>query len=197
MFHTIRTTYMAVIICLLVASTGFADEKKGTKKTKVPAVLNFKMKGLDGKTVDLSKFQGKVVLFVNVASECGCTPQYAGLQKLHKMFAKKGLVIVGVPCNQFGEQEPGTDKEIAKFCKSNYKIEFVMLSKVKVNGKKQCPLYKHLTSKKTNRKFGGPVTWNFNKFLIGRDGRIVARFGSGTEPLSKDVLNTIKKELAK
>src|ERR1700722_13114205 len=113
---------------LLVAAAGPAGAEEGDKK--VPAVLNFKMKGLDGKDVDLSQYQGKVVLFVNVASKCGYTPQYKGLEALHEKYADKGLVVIGVPANEFGKQEPGTDKEIGEFCTQNYGVKFPMLSKV-------------------------------------------------------------------
>jgi glutathione peroxidase len=183
-----------VLLCSFVLGTlAQAQENNG----KVAPVLNFKMKGLDGKMVDLAQFQGKVVLIVNVASECGYTPQYEGLQKLYKDYAKEGLVVLGVPSNDFGAQEPGTDVEIAQFCKKNYGVEFPMLSKVKVKGNAQTPLYKYLTSKETNPKFGGAIGWNFDKFLIGRDGSIVARFPAGTEPTSDDLVNRVKKELGK
>jgi glutathione peroxidase len=159
-------TSLCLLAGLVLLAPGFvvADDKdKGDKK--VPAVLNFKMKALDGKETDLSQYQGKVVLFVNVASECGYTPQYKGLQQLHDKYAKDGLVIVGVPANEFGAQEPGTDKEIAAFCATNYGVKFPMLSKVVVKGAGICPLYKYLTSKETDPKFGGDIEWNFTKFL--------------------------------
>jgi glutathione peroxidase len=183
---------LAAILFLSVSVTAEAGGKD-----KSPAVLNFKMQSLDGKTVDLSQFKGKVVLFVNVASKCGYTPQYKGLQALHKKYADKGLVIIGVPSNDFLMQEPGSNAEIADFCKKNYGVEFVMLAKVKVLGDDQTPLYKFLTSKETDPKFAGPITWNFEKFLIGRDGNIVARFAPKFEPESKEVTDAIEKELAK
>jgi glutathione peroxidase len=185
-----RTAVIASLAVFLAAQTSLGQEKTS-------GVLNFKMAGLDGKTVDLTKFQGKVVLFVNVASECGNTPRYKGLQTLHKKYADKGLVIIGVPSNDFGAQEPGSNTEIAAFCKKNFGVEFVMLAKVKVKGSDQVPLYKYLTSKATNPKFGGPITWNFDKFLIGRDGSIIARFANGTDPESQGVVDTIEKALAK
>jgi glutathione peroxidase len=172
-----------------------AEDKKGD--TKVPAVLNFKMKGIDGKEVDLSQYKGKVVLFVNVASKCGFTPQYKGLEAAYEKYKDQGLVIVGVPANDFGKQEPGTDAEIAQFCEATYKVKFPMLSKVVVKGEGQAPLYKHLTSKDTNPKFGGEIKWNFTKFLIGRDGEIVARFEPKVEPSSDEMKKAIEAELAK
>jgi glutathione peroxidase len=182
---------------MLVCVAAPAADDKGDKK--VSPALNFKMKGLDGKEVDLSAFQGKVVMIVNVASECGYTKQYKALQQLHDKYADKGLVIVGVPANDFGAQEPGTDAQIADFCKKNYDVKFVMLSKVPSVeiGDKQAPLYKHLTSKDTNPKFGGKIEWNFTKFLIGRNGTIVARFEPGVKPESAPVTKAIEAELEK
>ena len=182
----------ALGVCLPAAR---ADDKKEDKK--VPAVLNFKMKGIDGKDVDLAKYQGKVVLFVNVASQCGYTPQYKGLEALHEKYARDGLVIVGVPANEFGHQEPGSDEEIATFCKSKYDVKFPMLSKVVVKGPGITPLYKYLTSKDTNPKFGGEIKWNFTKFVVGRNGEIVARFEPKVEPTSDEVMKAIEAELKK
>jgi glutathione peroxidase len=182
---------LAVLLVLPMAALVEGKEKK------VAPVLDFKMKGLDGKEVDLSKYQGQVVLFVNVASQCGYTPQYKGLQALHDRYARGGLVIIGVPANEFGAQEPGTDEEIAKFCSANYGVKFPMLSKVVVKGKGICPLYEYLTSKTTNPKSGGPIKWNFTKFLIGRDGQIVSRFEPGVKPESAEMTKAIEAELAK
>jgi glutathione peroxidase len=139
-------------------------EDKGDRK--VSPVLSFTMKSIDGKDVDLGKYQGKVVLFVNVASECGYTPQYKGLKALHDKYAGKGLAIIGVPANEFGGQEPGSNEQIAKFCTDNYNVKFDMLGKVVVKGPDTCPLYKYLTSKESNPKFGGDIKWNFTKFLV-------------------------------
>jgi len=164
---------------------------------KVPAVLNFKMKSLDGKDVDLSKYQGKVVLVINVASACGYTGQYKGMQGLHDKYAKDGLVVLGVPCNDFGKQEPGSEADIAKFCESKYGVKFDMLSKVAITGKEPAPLYKHLISKETNPKFGGAVKWNFTKFLIGKNGEIVGRFEPDVEPNAPELTKAIEAELAK
>jgi glutathione peroxidase len=190
---------IAVIVALglglgVVAATTQAGEK-GDKK--VPAVLNFKMTGLDGKEVDLAQYQGKVVLFVNVASKCGYTPQYEPLQALYSKYEKDGLVIIGVPCNQFGKQEPGTEKEIAEFCKTNYGVTFPMLAKVDVNGNNACPLYKFLTSKETDPKFAGKIGWNFEKFLVSRNGEVVARFASDVDPAGEKFQKAISEELKK
>jgi glutathione peroxidase len=156
---------VALAVALLIPCAAGAAPLAKKEDKKVPPVLKFTMKGLDGKDVDLSQYQGKVVLIVNVASQCGYTPQYKGLQQLYETYKKDGLVILGVPANEFGKQEPGTDKEIAEFCTSNYGVTFPMLSKVVVKGKDQVPLYKFLTSKETDPKFAGDIKWNFTKFL--------------------------------
>jgi glutathione peroxidase len=190
--------FIILIACLsaLLLSRSFAKaEEKGEKN--VPAVLNFKMKSLDGKDVDLSKYEGKVVLIVNVASQCGYTPQYEALEKLHEKYESGGLAVLGVPANDFGKQEPGTNEEIAKFCSSKYNVKFDMLAKVPVKGEKKCDLYKYLTSKQTDPKFAGEIKWNFTKFLIGRNGEIVARFESKVKPESPEVTKAIEAELAK
>ncbi len=188
--------FAALAVLGLCPSLAPAADKKGD--TKVPAVLNFKMKGLDGKDVELSQYQGKVVLIVNVASQCGYTPQYKGLQALYEKYKDQGLVVLGVPANDFGGQEPGTDAEIAKFCESKYGVTFPMLAKVStVVGEKKVPLYKYLTSKETDPKFSGEVKWNFTKFLVGRDGAIVNRFESAVKPESEKLAKAVEAELAK
>jgi glutathione peroxidase len=184
-----------VVATSLVLAAPIQAAEKGDKK--VPGVLNFKMKSLDGKDVDLSRYQGKVVLIVNVASECGYTPQYKGLQALHEKYSKQGLVVLGVPSNDFGKQEPGSNEEIAAFCKKNYGVAFDMLGKVVVKGEGQVPLYKYLTAEETNPKCKGAIKWNFTKFLIGRNGEIITRFESDVEPESQPVTEAIEKELKK
>ncbi|HET6575708.1 MAG TPA: glutathione peroxidase [Fimbriiglobus sp.] len=154
------------------------------------------MSGIDGKETDLGQYKGKVVLLVNVASECGYTPQYKGLQELYQRFDKDGLVVIGVPSNDFGNQEPGTNVQILEFCKNNYKVTFPLLAKVAVKGANKAPLYRYLTSEDSNPKFAGEIGWNFEKFLIDRKGRVVGRFKSGVEPTSEPIVSAIKKELA-
>jgi len=169
-------------------------------KAEVPKVLSFKVKTLEGEAADLSKYAGKVVVFVNVASACGKTPQYTSLQKLHEKYKDKGLVIVGVPCNQFGAQESGTSKEIRDFCTSKYKVTFDMLEKVNVKdaGKeKACELYAYLTEQDTKPAGKGPVAWNFEKFVVDRTGNVVGRFKSNVEPDSKEMVEVIETALAK
>lgn len=181
---------------VLTLSTGWAQEKKGDKQV-VPPVLNFTMKDIDGKDVNLSKYQGKVVLFVNVASRCGLTPQYTQLQELHDKYGKSGLCIVGVPANEFGKQEPGSNEQIKEFCSANYHVKFDMLSKAVVKGAGICPLYKFLTSKETDPKFAGDIQWNFTKFLIGKNGEVVSRFEPRTKPDDPEVIKAIEVELKK
>ena len=163
---------------------------------KVPAALNFTMNSLDGTPVDLSKYQGRVVLMVNVASQCGYTPQYEGLEELHKRYSARGLRLLGFPSNDFGQQEPGSNAEIADFCKKNFGVEFDMFSKISVLGSQKAPLYKFLTSAQTNPKFAGEVDWNFEKFLIGRNGQVIGRFKSAIEPLSREITSAIESALA-
>jgi glutathione peroxidase len=186
-------------ILTLVAGLAFTVAASAADKgdSKVSGPLSFKMISLDGKSVDLSQYKGKVVMFVNVASQCGATPQYADLQKLYDKYGKDGLVIVGVPANEFGAQEPGSNEEIAKFCESNYKVTFPMMSKVVVKGKGISPLYDYLTSKDTNPDFAGPIGWNFEKFLISREGKVVGRFKTAVKPTDEKFVKAIQTELEK
>ena len=158
-------------------------------------MLHGKMKSLAGQEVDLTRYQGTVLLIVNVASECGYTPQYQGLQALYDQYGQDGFVVLGFPCNQFGRQEPGTSEQIARFCQKNYGVTFDMFEKVDVNGKNQCDLYRYLTSPATNAKYAGPIQWNFEKFLVARDGTVMARFGSAIAPESKALVEAIEREL--
>ena len=180
-----------LVTCLLAGlaiatmSMSAAAEEKGTK------VLDHKMKTIDGKEVNLAeKYKGKVVLVVNVASACGLTPQYKQLEELQDKYHAKGLDVVGFPCNQFAGQEPGTNEEIVKFCKSKYDVSFDLFSKIDVNGDKAAPIYKELTK-------GEPISWNFEKFVIGRNGEVVARFAPKVKPDAPEVIKAIETELAK
>jgi glutathione peroxidase len=155
------------------------------------------MRSLAGEEVDLAQYQGTVLLIVNVASECGYTPQYRGLQALHARYGQDGFAVLGFPCNQFGQQEPGTADQIAAFCNRRYSVTFPMFEKVDVNGKNQCGLYKYLTSQESSAPSSGPIQWNFEKFLVARDGQVVARFRSSVAPESKPLLEAIERELAK
>lgn len=179
-------------------STTAADATVAAKVAANPdSPLNHDMKTLGGEDVNpAEKYAGKVVLLVNVASKCGLTPQYKALQALHDKYAEQGLAIVGVPCNQFNGQEPGTPAEIAAFCSANYGVEFDLLEKVEVNGDGACPLYKQLTSPETNPDSPGPIGWNFEKFLFNRNGELVARFSPRTTPDSPEVIEAIETQLA-
>lgn len=158
------------------------------------SLYDVSVKDIDGKPVKLDSYRGKVLLIVNVASECGYTPQYAGLQDLFKKYESKGLVVLGFPCNQFGAQEPGTSAEIKAFCSAKYRVTFPMFEKIEVNGAKRHPLYEQLAGPAS--PFPGNIKWNFNKFLVGRDGKIMKRFGSGTEPSAKDLVQAVESALA-
>jgi glutathione peroxidase len=140
-------------------------------------LADFHATTIDGKDQDLGEYAGDVVLVVNTASECGYTPQYEGLQRLYDEYRDRGFTVLGFPCNQFGGQEPGTEEEIASFCERNYRVSFPMFAKVDVNGDDRHPLYRWLTDER-----GGPIEWNFTKFLVGRDGALVERFGTRTAP---------------
>ncbi|AIY15643.1 redoxin domain-containing protein [Pimelobacter simplex] len=142
---------------------------------------DFAATGIDGQEIDLSSYDGSVVLVVNTASKCGFTPQYQGLQELHDTYGERGFTVLGFPCDQFAHQEPGTDDEIAAFCERNYGVSFPMFAKVEVNGKGAHPLYRWLKDQKGGL-IGGAIKWNFTKFLIGRDGTVLDRYAPTTEP---------------
>ena len=150
---------------------------------------DFKARQIDGQDISLSQFQGKVLLIVNTASQCGFTPQFGGLEQLHEDYAGKGLVVLGFPCNQFGAQDPGADSEIASFCQVNYGVTFPMMSKVDVNGSSAHPLYKWLTAEAPGLLGSKAIKWNFTKFLVGRNGRVIKRYAPLDKPadLAKDI----------
>ena len=175
---------------LWMAGTAFA----------VSNVHEFTMKAIDGKIVSLSQYRGQVMLLVNVASQCGYTPQYEGLEKLYETYKTQGFLIAGFPANNFGGQEPGTDAEIQTFCKSKYSVTFPMFSKISVAGADQAPLYRFLTGRGANpqsaqTKTGGEIQWNFTKFLVDRDGRVIRRFEPEVEPLSRDLKSAVEAAL--
>ena len=159
-------------------------------------VYDFTLNSIDGQPTSLSTFKGKVLLLVNVASRCGYTPQYTALEAVYEKYKDRGLVIVGVPANNFGGQEPGTNQEIKTFCTAKYNVTFPMMAKVSVKGKDIAPLYQFLTDKNANPQTGGEIGWNFTKFLIGPDGQVIARFDSAVTPDSKEVTSAIEKALA-
>lgn len=154
------------------------------------SIHDFTVANIDGQNQHLAAYKGKVMLIVNTASQCGYTPQYKGLQSLYQRFQPKGLVVAGFPANNFGGQEPGSNSEIKTFCTRQYKVTFPMFGKVSVKGSDQAPLFQYLTQQK-----GGDIRWNFTKFLIGKDGQVVARFEPGVDPESPEVLAAIEKAL--
>ena len=158
-------------------------------------ISDITVKDMNGKEVHLSDYKGKVLLIVNVASECGFTPQYEGLEKIYKKYNAKGFEILAFPCNQFGRQEPGTNEEIKNFCSSKFGVTFKLFDKIEVNGKNRSPLYARLTENTNTEQ--GDIKWNFEKFLISKDGEIVARFRSAVTPESGEITGSIERELAK
>ena len=162
---------------------------------EIKSIFNFSCKDVNGKEINLSNYSGKVILIVNTASKCGFTPQYKGLQELHRNYSNQDFEILGFPCNQFANQEPGTDQEIAEFCNINYEITFPIFSKIKVNGPSAHPLFKYLTSEKPGLLGTNSIKWNFTKFLINRNGEPVKRFSSKTTPKEKssEILDLLAK----
>lgn len=161
---------------------------------RAESIYDIALKDIDGKATTLAPLQGRVLLIVNVASECGFTPQYEGLQAVFKKYEAKGLTVLGFPCNQFGEQEPGTNAEIKQFCSSKFHVTFPMFDKIEVNGARRHALYVALAGK--GSPFPGDIGWNFTKFLVGRNGKILRRFDSGVEPDSPEVIKAIEAALA-
>jgi glutathione peroxidase len=158
-------------------------------------IYGFTEKTIDGAAQPLGDYRGKALLVVNVASECGLTPQYATLQKIHTEYAARGFAVLGFPCNQFGGQEPGTEADVKKFCTTNYGVTFPMFSKIDVNGKKRDPLYAWLTQQPTKPDGPGDIKWNFAKFVVDRAGKVVARFEPPTAPTSPEVRQAIERAL--
>lgn len=152
-------------------------------------VYDFEARQINGKDIALSEFKGKVMLIVNTASQCGFTPQFGGLEELHKTYAGKGLVVLGFPCNQFGAQDPGSDSEIAEFCQLNYGVSFTMMSRIDVNGPAAHPLYKWLSAEAPGLLGSKAIKWNFTKFLVGKDGLVIKRYAPLDKPadLAKDI----------
>jgi glutathione peroxidase len=158
-------------------------------------VYEFTMNSIEGQPMPLAKFEGKVMLIVNVASKCGFTPQYEGLEAIYEKYKSQGFVIVGVPANNFMAQEPGTNEEIKTFCSTKYKVTFPLYSKVSVKGQDKAPLYQFLTDTGANPKTGGEIKWNFTKFLVDRNGKVIARFESAVKPESPEVTAAIENAL--
>ena len=153
------------------------------------SIYDFEALGIDGQPVPLSRYRGQVLLIVNTASACGFTPQFTGLEKLHQQYGTQGLAVLGFPCNQFASQDPGDDNQIASFCQKNYGVRFQMMSKIKVNGDDAHPLYRWLTTEAPGILGSEAIKWNFTKFLIGRDGRVIKRYAPQDTPekIAKDI----------
>lgn len=195
----ISAIMLITILTLSLSPAMFAAKvAKKEKKTPMPATLNHEMTTITGEKVTLGeKYAGKVIMIVNVASECGATPQYKDLQSLYEKYKDKGFVVLGMPCNQFGKQEPGSDLDIKKFCEAKYAVTFPMFSKIDVKGKNQTSLYKIITSKEHCPSDPGDVKWNFEKILLGLDGKVAARFRTGVNPSSDKVVKAIEAQLGK
>ena len=179
---------MKLLLCMLFcAATLVAAEK---------TVHDFTLNSIDGQPAPLAAYKGKVVLLVNVASKCGFTPQYSALESTYEKYKERGFVIVGVPANNFGAQEPGSNQEIKTFCSSKFHVTFPMMAKVSVKGDDITPLYQFLTDKSSNPQSGGEIKWNFTKFLIGPDGRVITRFEPEITPDSPQLTSAIEEALA-
>jgi glutathione peroxidase len=159
------------------------------------SIYDFQVVDIEGRSVNLEQYRGKVLLIVNVASRCGYTYQYEGLEALYREYAGRGLVVLGFPSNDFLGQEPGSNEQIKEFCSLKYGVSFPMFARIRVKGRDAHPLYKFLTDKRTNPRFAGGITWNFNKFLVGRDGVVLARFQTKEEPASEPVRKALEQAL--
>ncbi len=182
-----RIWFASILAAGVLTTMAMADDRGDA--------LNFEVKNIEGETVELGDYEGKVVLIVNTASECGLTPQYAGLEQLYNTYKDKGLVVLGFPCNQFGKQEPGSNADIKEFCSTEYSVSFPMFSKIEVNGEGADPLYKYLTGKELKPAGKGKISWNFEKFLIDRQGNVIHRFEPRTEPKDDALVTAIEGEL--
>jgi len=176
---------------LILLTYFFTFNQAKAQHTTTMSIYDININALDGTPIDLKTFQGKYILFVNVASECGFTNQYEGLQKLYDTY-KDDLMVIGVPCNQFGQQEPGNSEQIQSFCQKNYGVTFLMTEKINVKGKDKHPLYKWLTSKDLNGKNTTSVKWNFQKYVVGRNGEYIDYFYSMTKPMSSKITKLIQ-----
>jgi glutathione peroxidase len=185
---------LAIAALLATAPRSIVSAQSDAKKPA--SVLGFTVKDIDGKEVSLSKYQSKVLLIVNTASQCGLTPQYKGLQEIYQKYKDQGFEVLAFPANEFGAQEPGTNDQIKEFCNTRYRVSFPLFSKIIVKGSGIHPLYDFLTSDSTDPKFAGPIKWNFAKFLVNRKGEIVDRFDPQVRPESAEVTGAIEKALA-
>lgn len=190
-----RVISVLTSLTIFVSSTLVAKLNPSSSSVKSDNIRDIIVKDIDGKEVNLSSYKGKVLLIVNVASKCGNTPQYAGLEKIYEKYRAKGFEILAFPCNDFGGQEPGTNEEIKDFCSSTYNISFKLFDKIKVLGKDKSELYRRLTNNINTEN--GEVKWNFEKFLIDKNGVIVGRFGNKVKPESDEIVKAIEAQLTK
>ena len=193
----LRKTIVLLVLAVLAGceNAGDPEEDSDAVPKDKGSIYNFVMNDIDGNQVSLSNYRGKVLMIVNVASKCGYTPQYKQLQSIYQKYRDSGFVVLGFPANNFGNQEPGSNDEIKNFSTTEYHVAFPMFSKISVTGEDIHPLYKFLTEKQTNPDFAGEITWNFNKFLVRRDGEISARFATNVEPDNPDVLEAIERAI--
>ena len=187
--------YLTFAVLLIMAASLFAGSVSGSSVLAGSGVYSFTLNSIDGKPAPLADYKGKVVLLVNVASQCGYTPQYSALEAIYEKYKDQGFVILGFPANNFGAQEPGTNEEIKTFCSSKYMVTFPMYAKISVKGADIHPLYQFLTDKTANPTTAGDIKWNFTKFLVGKDGKVIARFESAVTPESAEVTGAIEKAL--
>lgn len=197
MFKLIGALAVLLVVVVVGAaySLGFILDPSPSNPPKEKSVYEFSMKNIDGQDVKLNTYKGKVVMIVNTASKCGLTPQYEGLQALYDKYKDRGFVILGFPANNFMGQEPGTEKEIKEFCTLKYNVTFPMFSKISVKGGDQHPFYTFLTNKESNPGFDGDITWNFEKFLTDKNGKIIARFTPKTKPDDPTITKAIEDAL--
>ena len=188
--------FLATFLTVAAYQFGFIFNPSPTEPPKERSMYEFTMKDIDGSDVKLDAYKGKVAMIVNVASKCGLTSQYEGLQSLYDKYKDKGFVILGFPANNFLGQEPGTEKEIKDFCTLNYKVTFPMFSKISVKGRDQHPFYTFLTNMQSNPGFDGDITWNFEKFLADKSGKIIARFSPQTTPEDPKIVDAIESALS-
>lgn len=186
------TVICATLLCLTICRAEDQITKPETTAVTTPDYLHIPLVTITGDSTSLSAFTGKVILLVNTASKCGYTPQYAGLESLYQTYKDRGLVVIGFPANNFLKQEPGTNAEILEFCQTKFSVTFPMMEKISVKGDSQHPLYRYLTKESP---FPGTITWNFNKFLLDREGRVAARFDTKTKPESSEVMARIEELL--
>jgi len=186
---------IALLALVLAACSGERAERGGQEGARPRSVHDLAVRDIDGNDVQLGAYRGKVLLIVNVASKCGFTRQYAGLQSLHARYRGRGFAVLGFPANDFGAQEPGTDAEIKTFCTLTHGVTFPMFAKIGVVGEEKAPLYAFLTERETNPEFSGEITWNFSKFLVDKGGQVIARFESSDEPESSEVVQAIERAL--